>query len=130
MKLMITYDKLWDLLKARGISQYSLIKNYQISRSQLNRIHLDTPTAKARGILEKSDCLCNPYSQRACQQPPTQFLIAEVLLTFLCDVARSVDVRIDERVFFGAIQPTLDTLAGESTGIRMLCVVHRNLIAV
>ena len=39
MKLMITYDKLWDLLKARGISQYSLMKNYQISRSQLNRIH-------------------------------------------------------------------------------------------
>lgn len=39
MKLMITYDKLWELLKTRGISQYSLMKNYQISRSQLNRIH-------------------------------------------------------------------------------------------
>ncbi|WP_204378692.1 helix-turn-helix domain-containing protein [Anaerolactibacter massiliensis] len=39
MKLMITYDKLWELLRIRGISQYSLIKNYQISRSQLFRIH-------------------------------------------------------------------------------------------
>ena len=88
MKLMITYDKLWDLLKARGISQYSLIKNYQISRSQLNRIHLDTPTAKARGSLEKSDCLRNPYSQRACQKPAAQSLDAEVLLTWQCCTLR------------------------------------------
>lgn len=42
MKLMITYDKLWDLLKARGISQYSLMKNFRISPSQINRIHHDS----------------------------------------------------------------------------------------
>ena len=47
----------------------------------------DTPTAKARGILEKFGCLRNPYSQRACQQPSTQSLKAEVLFTFPCNVA-------------------------------------------
>ena len=72
---------------------------------------VDTPTAKARGILEKSDCLRNPYSQRACQQPSTQSLKAEVLVTFLCDVARSVDVCVIERVFFGTVQSPFDAFA-------------------
>ena len=72
---------------------------------------LDTPTAKARGILEKSDCLRNPYSQRACQQPSTQSFKAEVLFTFLCNVARSVDVCVNERVFFGTVQSPFDAFA-------------------
>ena len=33
--------------------------------------YIDTPTTKARGILEKFDRLRDPYSQRACQQPST-----------------------------------------------------------
>ena len=72
---------------------------------------IDTPTAKARGILEKSDCLRNPYSQRACQQPSTQSLKAEVLFTFLCNVARSVGVCVNERVFFGTVQSPFDAFA-------------------
>ena len=64
---------------------------------------LDTSTAKTRGILEKFDCSHNPYSQRACQKPSTQSLSVEVLLTFLCNVARSIDTRIDERICFCAI---------------------------
>lgn len=35
---MIVYDKLWDTLKERGISQYKLIKEYQISSGQLDRL--------------------------------------------------------------------------------------------
>ncbi len=35
---MIVFDKLWDALKERGISQYKLIKEYKISSGQLDRL--------------------------------------------------------------------------------------------
>lgn len=35
---MIVYDKLWETLKKRGISQYKLIKEYGISTGQLDRL--------------------------------------------------------------------------------------------
>lgn len=35
---MIVYDKLWNTLKERGVSQYKLIKEYQISSGQLDRL--------------------------------------------------------------------------------------------
>lgn len=35
---MIVYDKLWATMKERGISQYKLIKDYQISSGQLDRL--------------------------------------------------------------------------------------------
>lgn len=35
---MIKYDRLWDTLKARGISQYKLIKDYGIDKAQLHRL--------------------------------------------------------------------------------------------
>ena len=35
---MIVYDRLWDTLKAQGISQYKLIKEYKISSGQLDRL--------------------------------------------------------------------------------------------
>lgn len=35
---MIVYDKLWKTLKERKISQYKLIKQYQISTGQLDRL--------------------------------------------------------------------------------------------
>lgn len=35
---MIVYDKLWATLRNRGISQYKLIKEYQISTGQLDRL--------------------------------------------------------------------------------------------
>lgn len=35
---MIIYDKLWQTLKAKGISQYALIKRYKISAGQLDRL--------------------------------------------------------------------------------------------
>ena len=35
---MIVFDKLWLTLKEKGISQYSLIKNYGISTGQLDRL--------------------------------------------------------------------------------------------
>jgi DNA-binding Xre family transcriptional regulator len=35
---MIIYDRLWDTMKQKGISQYKLIKEYNISSGQLDRL--------------------------------------------------------------------------------------------
>ena len=35
---MIVYDRLWKTMKEKGISQYKLIKDYQISQGQLDRL--------------------------------------------------------------------------------------------
>ncbi len=35
---MIIYDRLWAIMKARGISQYKLIKQFNISSGQLDRL--------------------------------------------------------------------------------------------
>ena len=35
---MIIYDKLWQTMKDRGVSQYALIKTYHISAGQLTRL--------------------------------------------------------------------------------------------
>ena len=36
--LMISYDNLWNVMKARGITQYALIKQYNISPGQITRL--------------------------------------------------------------------------------------------
>ena len=35
---MIVYDRLWETMQAKGITQYKLIKEYGISSGQLDRI--------------------------------------------------------------------------------------------
>ncbi|MBQ3030646.1 MAG: helix-turn-helix transcriptional regulator [Agathobacter sp.] len=35
---MITFEPLWETLKEKGISQYKLIKEYNISNGQLDRL--------------------------------------------------------------------------------------------
>lgn len=35
---MIVYDKLWETLKAKNVSQYKLVKEYKISSGQLDRL--------------------------------------------------------------------------------------------
>lgn len=35
---MISYAKLWSLMKEKGITQYALIKNYHISPGQITRL--------------------------------------------------------------------------------------------
>ena len=35
---MIKYDKLWETMRKKGISQYKLIKAYGISSGQLDRL--------------------------------------------------------------------------------------------
>ena len=35
---MISYDNLWNVMKEKGVSQYALIKQYNISPGQLTRL--------------------------------------------------------------------------------------------
>ncbi len=35
---MISYDDLWNVMKAKGISQYALIKQYNVSPGQITRL--------------------------------------------------------------------------------------------
>lgn len=35
---MIKYDKLWETLKEKNISQYKLIKDYGVDKAQLHRL--------------------------------------------------------------------------------------------
>lgn len=35
---MISYDKLWQTMKERGVTQYMLIKNYNVSPGQITRL--------------------------------------------------------------------------------------------
>ena len=35
---MIVYNKLWETMKKKGITQYALIKKYKISPSQITRL--------------------------------------------------------------------------------------------
>lgn len=35
---MISYDNLWNVMKERGVSQYALIKQYNVSPGQLTRL--------------------------------------------------------------------------------------------
>ena len=35
---MITYDRLWQTMMQRGVSQYDLYTHYNVNRSQLNRL--------------------------------------------------------------------------------------------
>ena len=36
--IMIVYDKLWETMKAKGVTQYTLIKTYKISPAQITRL--------------------------------------------------------------------------------------------
>ncbi len=35
---MISYDNLWNMMKIRGVTQYTLIKKYRISPGQITRL--------------------------------------------------------------------------------------------
>ena len=55
---MIIYDRLWETMKQKGISQYSLIKDYNINESQLFRLrkNLVVKTITLDRLCEILDC--------------------------------------------------------------------------
>ena len=38
LKIMISYDNLWKTMKKAGVTQYTLIKKYNISPGQITRL--------------------------------------------------------------------------------------------
>lgn len=55
---MITFDPLWETMKAKGISQYRLIKEYKISTGQLDRLRKNgnVNTYTLNSLCEILDC--------------------------------------------------------------------------
>lgn len=55
---MIVYDKLWETMKKKGISQYRLIKEYHVSNGQLDRLrkNADVSTFTLNRLCEILDC--------------------------------------------------------------------------
>lgn len=51
---MISYDKLWITMKKKGITQYSLIKDYRVSAGQLSRLRKNSFVST-----HTIDMLCN-----------------------------------------------------------------------
>ncbi len=43
--IMIKYDKLWETMRAKNISQYALIHQYKISTGQLDRLRKNAPVS-------------------------------------------------------------------------------------
>ncbi len=59
---MIRYDKLWETMKEKGVSQYKLIKVYGISSGQLDRLRKNenVSTFTLGQLCEILDCkLCD-----------------------------------------------------------------------
>ncbi len=38
VRAMIVFDRLWDTMKKRGVSQYKLMKDFGVSSGQLDRL--------------------------------------------------------------------------------------------
>ena len=55
---MITFDPLWETMKKKNISQYSLIKDYKISTGQLDRLRKNgnVSTYTINQLCEILDC--------------------------------------------------------------------------
>ena len=62
---MIVFDKLWDTLKARGMSQYRLIKDDRVSTGQLDRLRKNgnVSTYTLNQLCEILDCSLNDIAE-------------------------------------------------------------------
>lgn len=62
---MIVYDKLWQTLKEKNISQYKLIKDYHISTGQLDRLRKNgnVNTYTLNSLCEILDCTLNDIAE-------------------------------------------------------------------
>lgn len=52
--IMIVYTKLWDTMKAKGVSQYDLTTKHNISKSTIDRLRNNKPIS-----IVTADTLCN-----------------------------------------------------------------------
>ncbi len=75
---MIIYDKLWQTLKEKGISQYRLINEFHISSGQLDRLRKNSNV--------------NTYTLNQ---------LCEILHCGLCDIAEHIpDISLNDQIYF------------------------------
>ena len=62
---MICFDKLWKTMKEKGISQYKLIKEYNFSTGQLDRLRKNenVNTFTLNQLCEILDCDLNDIAE-------------------------------------------------------------------
>ena len=54
---MIIYDRLWETMAKKGVSQYSLIKDYHVNEAQLHRLRKNmVVTTTLDRLCEILDC--------------------------------------------------------------------------
>ena len=55
---MIIYDPLWETMKKKGVTQYSLIKDYHVNEAQLHRLrkNMVVKTITLDRLCEILDC--------------------------------------------------------------------------
>ena len=71
---MIIYDRLWETMREKGISQYSLIKNYHINESQLYRLrkNMVVRTSTLDRLCEILDCQLEDICQYVKEESKTE----------------------------------------------------------
>ena len=71
---MIIYDRLWETMREKGISQYSLIKNYHINESQLYRLrkNMVVRTSTLDRLCEILGCQLEDICQYVKEMPKTE----------------------------------------------------------
>ena len=62
---MIKYDRLWETMKKKGVSQYKLIKLYGISNGQLDRLRKNenVSTFTLNQLCRILDCSLNEIAE-------------------------------------------------------------------
>lgn len=57
-ELMIVYDRLWETMKRKNITQYALIKKYHVSPGQITRLkkNVNVSTHTINMLCEILDC--------------------------------------------------------------------------
>ena len=62
---MIVYDKLWETMKKKDVSQYKLMKDYQFSSGQLDRLRKNenVNTYTLNRLCEILDCTLNEIAE-------------------------------------------------------------------
>lgn len=71
---MIIYDRLWETMAKRSISQYALIKDYHVNEAQLHRLrkNMVVKTTTLDRLCEILDCDVEDICQYLKEKGPTE----------------------------------------------------------
>ncbi len=74
---MISYAKLWDVMKRKGVTQYALIKTYHISPGQITRLKRNESVSTHTIEMFCKILHCEPGDLMEYIEDPEQDLIAK-----------------------------------------------------